>query len=490
MRTFIGTSLVLVLLWPIAGAETLPGEPVEIGIAPQFLFDNYLVDNYWAIKLAKEAMRRVFHQPKKYDGNPIIPGVGGFLVVLRDDKTGLFKMWYQNSVVDPKKEEKTKYAIAYAESKDGIRWTLPKLGLHPWQGTKENNIVWIGAKGKRASSPFLLDLPEKDRKGFRYLMLYRETDGMRLIGSQDGIHWDKASDTRISPIHSDTQNAIVYDPRRQEYVMFCRAKHVYRTFKGSILDTGESRRIARMTSKELWSSWDAEPQNILIPDDLDAKQEFARFYGMPTNLYGGLYWGFLWPFKANTDIHTELAFSRDGIRFERLPDRPKLIERGKAGTWESGMVFGGYQWVEVGDEWWLYYSGWDGPHQSRTRKPGIGLVKLRKEGFISMHGPQNGGVIVTRKIKWPGGKLLINSDARQGELSVRVTDPKRKVLPGFDYPDCVAFQGDSVAHEVRWKEQVMSTLAGQVIRLEFFLKNADLFTFRASGTTIGQKGIE
>ncbi len=484
MRRTIGPFLIAALLCHLsvlAGGEALPEEPVEIGAEPQFLFDNYLVDNYWAIKYKKEAVRRVFHQPTKYEGNPVLAGDGGYTSVLKDKQTGAFQMWYQTALVDPKKEQRTEYALAYAESKDGLKWTLPKLGLYEWKGAKENNICWTGIKSRRASSPFLLDLPEKDRKGYRHVMLYRETDGMHLIGSQDGIKWDRASDVRISPIHSDTVNAIVYDPRRKEYVLYCRAKHVYRTFQGAILDTGESRRIARMTNKELWAEWKAEPQNILVPDELDADKGFDCFYGMPVRFSSGIYWGFLWPFKTNTDIHTELAFSRDGIHYERLPGRPRLIERGPEGAWDDGMVFGGDQWVEVGDEWWLYYAGWDGPHQSRTRKPGIGLVKLRKEGFISVRGPASGGVVVTRQLRWPGGKLLVNADARQGELKVRVTDAKRKVLPGFDYDDCQALKGNNVAHEITWKDKGIASLGGQVIRLEFFLKEADLYTFRATG---------
>jgi hypothetical protein len=98
-----------------------------------------------------------------------------------------------------------------------------------------------------------------------------------------------------------------------------------------------------------------------------------------------------------------------------------------------------------------------------------------------MRGPAQGGVIATRKIIWPGGKLLVNADARQGELSVRVCDTKRKVIPGFDYDDCVPFNGDSVSQAVTWKEKSIESLAGQTVRLEFFLKKADLYTFRASG---------
>lgn len=462
-------------------AEPLPSEPVDIGMEPQFLFDRHVVDNHWAIKYKNETVRRVFHQPAKYEQNPLIASDGGYACVLKDEHDGLFRMWYQTWVASPEKGKSGKYAIAYAESKDGISWTLPNLGLHEWQGSKDNNVVWTGLTGRRGSQVFLLDVPEKDRRGYRYLMLYGGGSS-HLIGSHDGIHWDKESDTAVTEMHSDTQNAIVYDPRRGEYVMFCRAKHIYRTFRGAILDTGASRRVARMASKELWTLWDSQPQNILIPDELDADRgDFNFFYGMPTRYHAGIYWGFLWPFKMNSDIHTELAWSRDGITFHRLPSRPKLVERGPEGTWDDGMVFGSPFWVEVGDQWWIYYSGWDGPHGTKDRTPGIGLARLRKEGFISMRGPANGAVLCTRKIVWPGGKLVVNADAHEGELRVRVSDENRKVLPGFDYADCVPFDGDSVAHEVSWQNSSIEPLAGEVIRLEIFLKNADIYTFRAAG---------
>ena len=73
------------------------------------------------------------------------------------------------------------------------------------------------------------------------------------------------------------------------------------------------------------------------------------------------------------------------------------------------MTFGTMDWVEVGDEWWFYYSAYDGPHGTSERDGQIGLAKLRKEGFISMRGPAGGGVLVTRPIRWPGGDLVVNS---------------------------------------------------------------------------------
>lgn len=96
-----------------------------------------------------------------------------------------------------------------------------------------------------------------------------------------------------------------------------------------------------------------------------------------------------------------------------------------------------------------------------------------------MRGPAGGGVICTRQIKWPGGKLHVNADARAGELKVRVSGERRKPLPGLDYADCRPFTGDNVAQEITWREKSLDELKDQVIRLEFLLKNSDLYAFRA-----------
>jgi hypothetical protein len=89
-------------------------------------------------------------------------------------------------------------------------------------------------------------------------------------------------------------------------------------------------------------------------------------------------------------------------------------------------------------------------------------------------------VVCTRAIRWPGGGLAINADARQGELRVRVSDLLRKPIAGFNYDDCVAVKGDNVSHNVTWKGGSLDALKGKAVRLEFLLTDADLYTFRAS----------
>jgi len=466
-------------------AGTPPQEPVEIGNTPQFFLDDSIVDNRWSLKPKTEEVVRAFHQPKKFPGNPLIVGGCGYPSAVREADTGTFKLWYQTNTRSTD-EDKNAYGIAYAESKDGLTWTRPKLGLVEWQGSKDNNIVWRGHAGSRASGQHILDLPESARRGFRYVMAYhtsggkRNENGIHVVGSYDGIHWDAASDTQVLNISSDTVNSVVFDPARGEYAMYCRAKDRYLAGQTGMLDTGESRRIARVAGKDLWTLWKDSPQAILIPDELDLAHGFNRFYGMTGRVHAGIIFGFVWSFKLNTDIWTELAWSRDGVSFERLPARPRLIDLGPADAWDDGMVFGSADWIEVGDEWWLYYAGWDGPHETREREGSIGLAKVRKEGFVSLHGMRGGGVVCTRKIRWPGGALHVNADAHEGELKVRVSDEMRKPVEGFDYGDAPPFTGDSVAYEVKWNGKSLDELKDKVIRLEFQLRDADLYTFCAA----------
>ena len=480
----LAVGVALAALTSVSFALTdLPREPIEIGHEPQFFVDDYIVDNRWALRMGKEAFVRAFHQPVKDERNPLIAGKGGYVSVAWDEKAKLYRMVYQDFwVQSPKPNLKYTYAIAYAESKDGIKWELPNLSRCEWKGTKENNICWQGLKGGRTACPFLLDLPPEQRRGYQFVMLYKSHDGVHLVCSNDCIHWDKSSDVRIGfRFWPDTNSSIVWDPKRKEYSWYTRATNIYGDSRGP-LDGGATRRVARLSNKGLWTEWPIAPQNILIPDSDDARQGFNFFYGMPTRYYAGIYWGFAWPFKLNTDIYTELMISRNGYAFERFVGRPRLIDLGPEGEWDDGMVFGSPNWVEVGDEWRIYYAGHSGPHGSWDRVPGVGMATIRKEGLVSLRGPRRGGVVCTRAIRWPGGRLLVNCDAKKGSLKVRVSDAKRKVLAGFDYDDCVEFTGDAVAHEVSWEGSSIGHLAGQVIRLEFLVTNGDIYTFRAGAS--------
>ncbi|MCB1236479.1 MAG: hypothetical protein KDM91_15535 [Verrucomicrobiae bacterium] len=511
----------------------LPAEPlaIEPGV-PQFVFDNHVVDNLWAIRYKSQVVRRVFHQPVKRPENPLAGFAEdnpSYVAVVRDEideATGQarFRMYYQANVLvrgtgekldDPNQEtlpdaknpaaakgRAYRTEIGYAESPDGLHWTRPALDLFPEKsGGAPNNYV-IGLPGRpeiEACAPIVVEnVPEADRRGFKTLLLYRakgkgagDIAGIRLAGTRDGIHFE--DDTAIAHLHSDHHNAVCYDPVARNYVMFCRAKQIYRAFGTEMIDTGASRRVASLRSPELWGDWLAhdQPRTLLVPDEKDAETMRTFFYGMPTVYRHGIFWGFLEPFRMNDYIHTEVATSRDGATWLRLPDRPKLVEFGPEGAWDDTMIFGSPAWVPVGDEWWFYYTGWDGPHGGTDRAGGVGVATCKRERLIGQQGPPGGGVLCTRTLTWPGGDLWLNvapvgedDDPAKSKVTVRVSDVGRKVLEGFDHPDCAPLAGsaDETRQVMTWQGgKGMSDLKGQVIRLEFYLENAELFAFGVGG---------
>lgn len=462
-------------------AQSKPIEPSVITIThdPQLFIDDYLVDNHWGVDFKKETVTRVFHQPKKNSANPVIKGEGGYVNVIFDKESRLFRMWYQDFWVQSVEPFKYTYGVAYAESKDGINWILPKIGKFSFKDTLDNNIVLRGPTGGAAACPFILNIPKEQRRGYKYVMLCTMAPkGMHLIGSKDGINWDFASDVLITPEYGpDTQSSIVWDPRSKKYNCYTRATNIYGN------EIGMRRKVASLEHTDLWSKWPVYPENIIIPDELDAKKGYWKFYGMPTRYYAGLFFGMLWPFSPVDDhVLTELAFSRDGRDFRRSVERNQFIELGQAGDWDKGMILGSPDWVEVGDEWWFYYFGSNKDHSkdsTLSNEPGIGMARLRKEGFASLRSPGGGGNIVTRLFRWPGGKLYLNADAGEKGLTVRITDYDRNPIKGFDSEPSLLVTGDKVRHEVRWKKGDVNSLKGKNVRLEIFLKGGgDIYGFQ------------
>ncbi len=61
------------------------------------------------------------------------------------------------------------------------------------------------------------------------------------------------------------------------------------------------------------------------------------------------------------------------------------------------MVFGA-SIVPVGDQLYLYYSGYDGLHDYLPFHSAIGLAAVRKDGFASLDGEDNPGEVTTKRL--------------------------------------------------------------------------------------------
>jgi len=238
-----------------------------------------------------------------------------------------------------------------------------------------------------------------------------------------------------------------------------------------------------MESASLWTEWDFLSKTVLLPDEKDTVAGARAIMSVSMKNYAGIYFGYFKPFIPHEKIWSELIISRDGKTFDRLHEI--VVDAGPDGSWDSRQSWASAGWVEMEDEWWIYYFGSNNnPNIVLKDDEGfnIGVAKIRKEGFLSLAVPEVGGMVVTKLVTWPGGDLLVNCDVPKGEMRVRVSDRKRDGLAGFDFADSVPFTGNRVAQRVSWKEGSIGSLKGKEIRLEFFFSNAaDLYGFRATG---------
>ena len=145
------------------------------------------------------------------------------------------------------------------ESKDGIHWTKPELGLIEFNGSKKNNIVLASGKMSKVLADaghiaMFKDTNPKCPKTQRYKAIVRsqKPNGLLAFGSPDGLHWSPMSDERVITKGAfDSQNLAFWDSERNEYRAY------FRYF------TERRRDILTATSKDFlkWS----EPKPLVYP---------------------------------------------------------------------------------------------------------------------------------------------------------------------------------------------------------------------------------
>lgn len=498
---------------------------VDVGSQKQLLVDNYMVEDAWNL-------RRTVHQPEKYSGNPVLikeydwepscplPGT-----VMYDENTKEFTLYYNlydiNSVAIRKKRGSNvghppAHTMCIAKSKDGIRWD--KSSKSPLIEHPGTNKLYDGYSDCQGSCVVRMEdaPPEK-----RFVLLYLDwldiaKGGLCFAFSPDGINWKPYEKNPLIFGHSDTRNCLFWDRGRKLWTIIMRpwdtagydwVKCLIRKEQGSPPDSNAGnvdiypdemdpaewdakgynlvhrhvrRRIAIARSKDLYT-W-SEPSMLIYPDELDPDD----LYGMPAFYYEGIYFGQLFMYYHKTKMmDVQLAWSRDCVRWERHPARPAFIPLGETGKFDSYMILTAENPVRVGNEMWFYYLGYDTPHDSAdATRAGVGLAKLRLDGFVSRDADREPGMLLTKPIIVKNDKLFINVNSSDGGLKVAIVEPDAhvpggKVLDGFDKDDCDVINKDSVDCQVTWKgSPSLERLKGKRVRLKFWLKNASLYAFQ------------
>jgi hypothetical protein len=352
----------------------------------------------------------------------------------------------------------TSEVTRYCESKDGIHWTKPKLGLHAIDGSNENNVILHEPPFCHNFSPFLDQRPGvPPEQRFKALAGTVKT-GLVAFVSADGIHWKKLRDqpviTYTKEYAFDSQNVAFWSATEGCYV--CYFRH--------FLDK-QLRSVCRTTSADFVTWSEAVP---LKPNFLG-----EHLYTTLTHPYFNaphIYVALPTRFHPTRGESTDILFmtTRGDAPFDRTFREAFLRPGLDPARWGNRSNYAALNVVPTGPaEMSIYVT----PFRRFT---------LRTDGFASVHAGADPGELLTRLLKFSGQQLVVNySTSAGGSLRVEIQDDSGQPIPGFRLDECVPLVGDSIQQAVTWKNQPnLARLAGQLVRLRFVLQDGDLYSLQ------------
>jgi hypothetical protein len=480
---------------PVPYLESPPAViPIDVG--RQLFVDDFLI--------ASTTLVRSYHQPEKYQGNPIlfpqterelnggvrpaaVPHSGG---AWYDHRDGLFKMWYMTGWYG---------GLAVAHSRDGLVWTRPDLGVIP--GT--NAYPDPSPDLRYGMDHVRIDwMAQDENERFKSLHYYHakpgdaQPPGGRLHVSRDGYHWSKPI-AATGP--SGDRNTFFYNPFRQVWVFSSKVQPI---------DHGPRSR-GYWEGRDFVSAaqWPATgPVYWFGADRLDQPDatigDPPQIYDMDAIAYESLMVGI---FQVHKGPHNSLAaknrlpkmtelnigFTRDGFHWHRPVRSPFIAATRTPGNWERAYLHatGGVMLV-VGDRLFFYYNGFSGETPKGPNMYGggsTGVAFLRRDGFASMDAGREVGQLTTRPLRFSGKHLFVNLDAPEGGLRAEILDESGQPLPGFTLDQCVPLLSvDSTRRKLEWRGTAdLSGLAGRNVRIRFELKQGRLYSFWVSPDSEG-----
>jgi len=503
--------------------------PKNIGSRLELFVDDWLIDR---LSGAEQCLHHPVPQEvallcdRPWEGNETHQ-----FTCLRDIG-GLYRMYYEASHATFDKQgnivDRTPMYTCYAESRDGIHWTRPSLGLFEAAGTRDNNVVLtpeLAGAGTVNFVPFVDPRPGVPRdERYKGVGGLGGQGGMFAFVSPDGIHWRKMGDEAIiSKGDFDAKNVVFWDAERGEYRAYKRERRIA-AYQAGIDDV----RGASVKTDDLTG---------LTEDGLDngrdistcASQDFVhwtepRLLSYTPSRVNELYENHVQPYYRAPHVllsfptryidrgwtaaaealpqleHRRMRFSgdprggtaltdcmlmssRDREHFSVWPEsfiRPGLRLKD---NWTYGDNFVAYGMIETAssiigapDEISIYAT--EAYYQSGPSR--LRRFTIRVDGFVSVRAPLCGGEMLTRPLVFEGSELVMNySTSAAGSVQVELQDAQGIPLPGFALADSEVMYGDSLEQPMLWKNNPdLATWAGTPVRLRFVLKDADLFSLR------------
>lgn len=379
--------------------------------------------------------------------------------VLRDGDR--YRLWYEcYDVAGWPTPDDTSFC--YAESRDGIHWKRPRLGLTEYQGSTDNNILFrqVGGGTHRSrvhGTCVFLDPaapPEERYKAVSQGQFRGRGDRPYYIAgmtSPDGLSWRRLPEP-IGDDFADSQYSGFRDPATGRYWLYGRA-------------SGRGGRAVGRAASEHFARFDSLARDVCLQagPTQPAGQDHYNPACQPCPAVPGLVLAFpsLFQHQADTlDIRLAVATTEGDFAW---PDRETpFIPLGPPGEWDGGSLYfgnGGCVPLGAGEEWAFYYSA------SRLRHAGVELENLANPAnrrvitravapagrLAGYHAGPGGGELTTLPLRSQGRRLQINAVVQPGgQVRVALRRPDGSAIAGRTWADCQPLTGDARDIPVVW----------------------------------------
>jgi hypothetical protein len=477
-----------------AAAEPATGYFDETRAVTLFAFDDQSIASSQNLKL-------VMRSPEKHPANPVVArggpgsvdamGVQFYGSVIREgDK---YRLWYvaydddtQNTV------PYSRWRAGYAESRDGVTWVKPELGLVEYHGNKRNNLIDIGTDPLGfINLKVLADSDDADpsrRYKISTHVYFRHNTRLGTLApfiSGDGLRWKPVAE--IEPKNAElTKKDLVLPAVHFEpcgglykwdglyYVCGQNALWAPRPYQG---------RVTRMYHSADFKTWShantvgfvRDPQHFPLGPGRSLEGEQCH-EGISVwnrrNVLLGVY-GMWHGAKDWKDITIDLGFvvSNDGVRFREPAREWTFLKRGEDDAWDQGGLLQGQGFENIGDETFVYYGAWD-PRRWKEAAPrgGVGIARLPRDRFgelvVDTSGtgpgdyqlPITTSEFITTVVPLPAGdapRLYVNAEGLGPEATLRIEllDELEKPLPGYSGKAAAIVDQNGFQVPVVWDEK-------------------------------------
>jgi len=407
----------------------------------------------------------------------------GVIAVMKDGE--LCRMYYRG-LPEVSTPELSSAVVCYAESKDGIAWTKPNLGIYQVNGTRDNNVVLANDPPFTGNFTPFIDRKPAVPPNERFKALAGDAkSGLVAFVSGDGIHWKRL---RPNPVLTDgmfdSQNIAFWSESEEHYVCY------FRTWTGE----GYSgfRTVSRSTSRDFlnWTrpvemEYGDTPREHIYTNGTHpyyrapqiylsfGKRFFPEKAALPPEEAEALVEN---PSYRVASSDAVLMSSRGGNKYDRTFMEAFIRPGADVRDWVSRDNTPAPYVVPANDrELYIYrLSHYAQPSSHLTR------YSLRVDGFVSVLFPYEGGELITRAFTFTGRELELNfSSSAAGGVRVEIQDAKGAPLPGYELDKALEMIGDDIERAALWKKGTdLSELAGEAVRLRFVIRDADLYSFR------------